>query len=61
MQTTKEILAKAEFWAMTAMNEYDTSDNRHELLEQAYELVKKAGEIEEAEAWSRVLKAAQLG
>lgn len=60
VKTTKEKLAKAEFWAMTAMNAYDSSEPQHDVLRQSYELIKKAGELEEAAAWQRTLRAAQL-
>lgn len=60
VKTTKEKLAKAEFWAMTAMNAYDSSEAPYDALRQAYELIKKAGELEEDVAWQRTLRAAQL-
>lgn len=59
-QTTKEILAKTEFWAMQAMNSYDDNSDQHKILREALNLIKKASDNEEEAAWQQVLKAAQI-
>lgn len=58
--TTKEALAHAEFWAMEAMNSYESGSEQHKTLQDAYRLIKTASDREEAEACDRVLRAAQI-
>lgn len=57
--TTKEKLARAEFWSMEAMNAYGPGDERHKILAQAHDLIKRASAKQEDEDWQHVMKAIQ--
>ena len=60
VETSREALAKAEFWSTDAMARHDVTAEQRELLRKAGDLIRRAAELEELKAQQRALKAAQL-